>query len=76
MHILLNIGSIRKAKMRAKNFIFFRNDDVRDKLDQSLVSITELFIDNRVPISHAVEPANVSDEVIKWLIEMKKKILI
>jgi hypothetical protein len=54
-------------------YIFFRNDDVRDKLDDSMVHITELFIKNNVPISHAVEPANVSPEVVRWLIEMKKE---
>jgi hypothetical protein len=52
--------------------IFFRNDDVRNSLDNSLIEMTELFILNKVPISHAVEPANVSQEVVNWLI-MKKK---
>ena len=50
---------------------FFRNDDVRDCLDQSLMQIQQLFIKRNVPIVHAVEPANVTSEVVKWLLEMK-----
>lgn len=52
--------------------LFFRNDDVRNVLDESLINLTELCLRNKVPISHAVEPANVSMEVIKWLIDQKK----
>jgi len=51
----------------------FRNDDVRDTLDESLIKMTEIFLAHRVPISHAVEPANVSTEVIEWLLEIKNK---
>ena len=50
---------------------FFRNDDIRDSLDSSLVQIQELFIKRDVPIVHAVEPANVTPEVVEWLLEMK-----
>lgn len=53
--------------------IFFRNDDVRDKLDDSLTGLTELCIRHGVPISHAVEPGNVSDEVVRWIISVKKQ---
>ena len=59
--------------MREKSILFFRNDDVRDTLDSSLVKITELFIQHNIPITHAVEPANISPGVIKWLIETKQK---
>lgn len=56
------------------NSIFlFRNDDVRDKLDESLIQITDLFIKYNIPITHAVEPANATPEVIQWLLDTKKK---
>ncbi len=54
-------------------YVFFRNDDVRDKLDKSLIEITDLCVKYNMPISHAVEPANVSKEVVNWLLEMKNK---
>lgn len=54
-----------------KKKIFFRNDDIRHTLDQSLIDLTMLCIDHKVPISHAVEPFNVSPEVTEWLISMK-----
>lgn len=53
--------------------IFFRNDDVRNKLDDSLIRLTDLFIKRKIPICHAVEPANVGDEVVKWLIGIKEE---
>ena len=56
-----------------KNIFFFRNDDVRNILDESLVELTMLFISHEIPITHAVEPANISKEVVKWLISVKKQ---
>lgn len=56
-----------------KPIIFFRNDDVRDKLDESLQIITGLFIKYQIPISHAVEPANVTQPVVDWLLKMKQE---
>ncbi|MCX6163656.1 MAG: polysaccharide deacetylase family protein [Ignavibacteriae bacterium] len=55
------------------NIIFFRNDDLRNKLDDSLLKITDLFIKYEIPITHSVEPANVSEEVVNWLIDVKQK---
>jgi hypothetical protein len=55
------------------NYIFIRNDDVRNVLDESLVKITDLCIKKEIPICHTVEPANVSKEVIEWLLAEKKK---
>lgn len=55
------------------SILFFRNDDVRGSLDKSLIEITEAFVQNEIPVSHAVEPANVTPEVIDWLKEQKKK---
>jgi len=52
--------------------MFFRNDDVRDALDDSLVAITDLFIKHRIPITHAVEPANLTTDVIEWLLSVKR----
>lgn len=56
-----------------KRLIFFRNDDVRQTLDQSLIDLTMLCIKHNVPISHAVEPANIKPEVSEWLICVKKQ---
>lgn len=53
-------------------YIFFRNDDVRESLDKELIEITNLCIANKIPISHTVEPANVSKEVVNWLNEIKR----
>ena len=54
-------------------FIFFRNDDIRGVLDDSLVYLTESLLAANLCISHAVEPANVSKSVAKWLLELKKE---
>lgn len=51
--------------------VFLRNDDVRATLDESLIQITNLLIKYNIPISHAVEPANVSSKVVDWLLERK-----
>ena len=53
--------------------IFFRNDDVRSTLDASLIMLTDLFIKHNIPISHAVEPANISSEVKEWLLKTKQE---
>ncbi len=59
--------------MKQPILFFFRNDDVRNTLDESLVKLTEVFIKHNIPISHAVEPANVTKEVIDWLLNIKDK---
>lgn len=56
-----------------KKLIFLRNDDIRQTLDQTLIDLTMVCMDHKVPISHAVEPANVTTEVAEWLIGMKIK---
>lgn len=53
--------------------IFLRNDDVRNVLDQELIDLTQLCISHKIPISHAIEPANISEEVINWLLPLKMK---
>jgi len=52
---------------------FFRNDDIRDSFDRSLVEIQKIFIDREIPITHAVEPANISQEIVKWLLSIKEE---
>jgi hypothetical protein len=52
--------------------ILFRNDDIRGTLDDSLIELTDIFIERKIPLTHAVEPANVSDKVVNWLIDIKK----
>jgi hypothetical protein len=52
---------------------FFRNDDVRNRLDEELIQITDLFIHHNIPITHAVEPANVTPEVAAWLVDAKQR---
>jgi hypothetical protein len=54
-------------------YFFLRNDDVRSTLDTELVELVELCKEFEVPISLTVEPANVSDEVVNWLMEEKEK---
>lgn len=53
--------------------IFFRNDDVRGSLDPSLIELTNIFFNAGIPICHAVEPANISLDVVSWLLEQKKR---
>jgi len=51
---------------------YFRNDDV-NVLDDPLVLVTRCCTKENVPITHAVEPANVTDEAIEWLINEHEK---
>lgn len=52
---------------------FFRNDDIRGSLDKELIDIHDLFVRRNVPIIHAVEPANVTPEVVAWLLQQSAK---
>jgi hypothetical protein len=56
-----------------KKIVFFRNDDVRESIDKELIELIEIFLAAKVPISLAVEPANVSNEVVFWLLDLKNK---
>ncbi|MBK6963891.1 MAG: DUF2334 domain-containing protein [Bacteroidales bacterium] len=56
-----------------KPVVFFRNDDVRDSLDSSLIEFTNLILGHGVPVSHAAEPANISKEVAEWLNSKKNE---
>jgi len=52
---------------------YFRNDDV-NVLDDELVAVSRRCTDEGVPITHAVEPANVTDEAARWLLEEQSKL--
>jgi len=53
--------------------LFLRNDDVRSTLDPSLVYLSEQIIQHNLIISHAVEPSNISKEVVDWLLTLHQK---
>lgn len=46
--------------------IFFRNDDV-NTLTQELIVLMEIFELHNIPITMAVEPANITKETVEWL---------
>jgi hypothetical protein len=50
---------------------YFRNDDI-NILDDELIAVSRCCTDNGVPITHAVEPANVTDEACEWLLKEKE----
>lgn len=56
--------------MRGKNsgIVFFRNDDV-NVLDDTFIRFVELFITHNVPLVLAVEPANLTLEMVRYLLE-------
>lgn len=74
----MNIVNIKtkvnyKSKFHvARENAFLRNDDVRGSLDESLVYLTESVIKAGFPITHAVEPANVTTKVTDWLLRIKE----
>jgi hypothetical protein len=47
---------------------YLRNDDI-NILDEELVAVTRRCTAAGVPITHAVEPANVTDEAATWLLD-------
>lgn len=49
---------------------FFRNDDVNE-LTPELIAVSEIFFAAGIPIIHAVEPGNLTDACVDWLIEKK-----
>ena len=50
-----------------KTTVFFRNDDV-NVMEPGLVETTDLLLERGVPVSHAVEPANLAPETASWLL--------
>ena len=55
-----------------KKYVYFRNDDV-NTLEKELIDITNIFINNSIPIIHAVEPANVTEEAVDYLVRIKER---
>ena len=51
-------------------YVYFRNDDV-NSLDFELMELTRVFLEEGVPITHAVEPANVKDDTVGWLLSVR-----
>lgn len=56
-----------------KKIIFFRNDDIRETIEPELIKLVDIFSAANVPISLAVEPANVTQEVVDWVLEKRKQ---
>lgn len=56
----------------SETLVFFRNDDV-NRMEPGLAEMTQLFVEQRVPIAHAVEPANLSAEVRDWLLAWRDR---
>lgn len=52
---------------RQNTTVFFRNDDV-NHLEPGLREMTELLVGTGVPVSHAVEPANLAEDTRDWLL--------
>ena len=50
--------------------VFFRNDDV-NVLDDTFIQLVQLFISHSVPLVLAVEPANVTAEMVRYLLDAK-----
>ena len=59
--------------MIQNKYIFLRNDDVRGELDDELIELTGICVRNKIPLSLAVEPANVSVDVVDWLLDIKSQ---
>ena len=57
--------------------IFFRNDDAgmysTEPVSPELINLTNLFLEEKIPISHGVVPAVVSRETVEWLRDVKSK---
>ncbi len=62
--------SVDPMSRSEKTIAYFRNDDVNE-LTPELINVTKLLIDEGVPIIHAVEPGNVTDECVDWLLEQR-----
>jgi hypothetical protein len=70
------VDPVQMAKMEKKT-VFFRNDDVglfsANGVSPELIKLTQIFLDENIPISHGVVPAAINDETVNWLIDMKEK---
>jgi len=61
--------------MEKGKIIFFRNDDVglfsNERVSSELINLTQVFIQENIPIHHGVVPAAVNKETIAWLLATK-----
>lgn len=48
-------------------YFFFRNDDVRAPIDENIIKLLGIFIKHEMPISLAVEPANITSIEAQYL---------
>ncbi|MCP4546472.1 MAG: polysaccharide deacetylase family protein [bacterium] len=60
----------RNASAHLPPIVFFRNDDVNE-LTPELIELTALLVAENVPIIHTVEPGNVTEECVAWLLRQK-----
>jgi len=54
-------------------YFFLRDDDIRSPLDNNLIKLLELLIQLNIPISLAVEPANIDNQMSEWLLNQKER---
>jgi hypothetical protein len=63
--------------MDKSKIIFFRNDDVglfsNEPVSSELINMTNVFIEENIPVSHGVVPAEVNKDTIEWLKGIKAK---
>jgi hypothetical protein len=59
-------------RLRKQVEVFFRNDDANDLADE-IVALTGLFVQRGIPITHAVEPGNLTPRGTDWLKEIKRQ---
>ena len=69
------IASIMGKSITEKKTVFFRNDDVGlhsgQHVEPELAAVTAVFIEEGVPICHAVVPGAVNRKTVEWLLQMK-----
>ncbi len=63
--------------MNKNKIVFFRNDDVglfsNELVSSELINMTNVFIEEKIPVSHGVVPAEVNKDTIEWLKGIKAK---
>ena len=73
---LINQDSYTKVSDNRK-VIFFRNDDVglfsSEPVSSELINLTQVFVEENIPVSHSIVPAAVNIETVKWLLDMKSR---
>ncbi len=61
--------------MDENRIVFFRNDDAglysKEPVSSELINLTNIFIEENVPVSHGVVPAVVNIDTVEWLKKIK-----